>query len=226
VQYRWRNLGYGSFDEFLAALVSRKRRAIKKERRCATHNGVRLRVLRGDDIKPTHWDTLFDFYLATTDRKWSRAYLTRAFFHRIGASMGERIALVVALKDDQLVAGALNLVGEDALFGRYWGCRPDQRRQKLHFETCYYQAIELAIELGLSRVEAGAQGEHKIQRGYLPEPTYSAHWIADPLFRDTIASFLMRERTAVAREIAMLTEHSPFRTDRSTAPDYMGASMR
>ncbi len=212
-QYHWHNRGYGSFDDFLAALSSRKRKAIRKERRQVAEAGIRLRCLTGADLEERHWDAFYRFYRNTTDRKWGRsAYLTRDFFSRLGATMADKVVLVIAEADGRIVAGALNLRGRNALFGRNWGC--SERYPFLHFEACYYQAIEYAIEHGLQRVEAGAQGEHKIQRGYLPVPTYSAHWIADPGFRRAVAAFLEQERSAVADDIATLTEElSPFRRD-------------
>jgi hypothetical protein len=215
IQYHWHNRGYGCFDDFLATLMSRKRKAIKKERREAASSGVRLRVLRGDDIKAQHWDAFYEFYVSTIDRKWGSPYLEREFFHLIGESMADRIALVVGERDGELVAGALNLVGTHALYGRYWGCAG--RYRFLHFEACYHQAIELAIELGLERVEAGAQGQHKIQRGYVPERTYSAHYIVHPEFREAIREFLQHERGAIAFELAALGEQSPYQADRAKA---------
>ncbi len=213
LQYHWHNQGYQCFDDFLQALLGRKRKAIRQERRRAAASGCALRVLRGDDIKPAHWDAFHRFYLSTIDRKWASAYLTRAFFHLIGETMADNIVLMMAFDGDEPVAGALNLLGEDALYGRYWGSDGDH--PDLHFEACYYRAIELAIELGLSRVEAGAQGQHKIQRGYLPATTYSAHWLAHPEFRHAIGDFLEREREAVALERRELMAHSPFAADRA-----------
>ena len=172
-------------------------------------SGVTIRTLCGADIKAEHWDAFYRFYLTTADRKWGSPYLTRAFFHRLGESLAERVALVLAEDGGRLVAGALNLIGGDALYGRNWGCLGHYKF--LHFEACYYRAIDFAIEHGLSRVEAGAQGEHKIQRGYLPVETYSAHWIADPAFRDAVARFLDQERHQVQAEIQILGDYSPFR---------------
>ena len=210
-QYHWHNRGYGSFDEFLGALNSRKRKAIRKERREVVDAGVQLRALSGEELENQHWDAFYRFYRNTTDRKWGRsAYLTRDFFSRLGQSMADKVVLVIAEAEGKIVAGALNLRGRDALFGRNWGC--SERYPFLHFEACYYQAIEYAIQHGLSRVEAGAQGEHKIKRGYLPVPTYSAHWIADRGFRAAVANFLEQERRAELAEIDQLTaELSPFR---------------
>ena len=212
MQYVWRNEGYGSFDDFLAALSSSRRKTIRRERREA-QAGLDIRVLTGGDIEDAHWDAFFACYMDTGSRKWGRPYLTRDFFSRIGATMADRIALVMAFRDGRPVAGALNLIGRDALYGRQWGALEDV--PFLHFELCYYQAIDFAIARGLSRVEAGAQGEHKIARGYLPSPVYSAHHIADPALRGPGADYLARERPAVEMEIAALAaELSPFRRDR------------
>ena len=212
MQYVWRNEGYGSFDDFLAALSSSRRKTIRRERREA-QAGLDIRVLTGGDIEDAHWDAFFACYMDTGSRKWGRPYLTRDFFSRIGATIADRIALVMAFRDGRPVAGALNLIGRDALYGRQWGALEDV--PFLHFELCYYQAIDFAIARGLSRVEAGAQGEHKIARGYLPSPVYSAHHIADPALRGPVADYLARERPAVEMEIAALAaELSPFRRDR------------
>jgi len=211
MQYHWQNRNYRDFDDFLAGLVSRKRKAIKKERRQIAEQGIRISVLSGDDLKEDHWRAFYRFYLSTADKKWGHPYLNQEFFLKLGASMAERVALVVAEKDGHIVAGALNLIGADALYGRNWGCEEDFRF--LHFEACYYQAIDFAIRRGLHRVEAGAQGEHKIQRGYLPCETYSAHWIADPGFRDAVEDFVSRERQLNDHQIRALAEHSPFRAE-------------
>ena len=210
-QYHWENQGYADFDGFLEALNSRKRKAIRKERREVGESGIVLRALSGSEIEDRHWDAFYRFYRNTTDRKWGRsAYLTRDFFTRLSATMADKVVLVVAERDGRTVAGALNLRGRDALFGRNWGC--SEQHPFLHFEACYYQAIEYAIRHGLRRVEAGAQGQHKIQRGYLPVATYSAHWIADRGFRAAVANFLERERAAEASEIEELTQAlSPFK---------------
>lgn len=210
LQYHWLNEDYGSFDDFLAALASRKRKDIRKERQRARDGGITLRVLTGADLRPQHWDAFFAFYMNTSDRKWGSPYLTRAFFDRIGATMADRIALVMAERDGVPVAGALNLIGRDTLYGRNWGCDGDEHRF-LHFEACYYAAIDFAIEHKLARVEAGAQGEHKIQRGYRPVRTYSAHWIVHEGLRAAVAHFLDRERPAVDAEIAALADALPFR---------------
>lgn len=210
IQYVWRNRGYADFDAFLAALSSNRRKTIRRERREA-QAGLDIRVLTGDAIEPAHWDAFFAFYQDTGERKWGRPYLTRDFFARVGSDMADRIALVMAFRDGQPVAGALNFIGRDALYGRQWGAVEEV--PFLHFELCYYQAIQFAIERGLSRVEAGAQGEHKIARGYLPTAVRSAHWIADPGLREAVAAFLARERPAVEQEVEAMTEAlSPYRT--------------
>ncbi|HYD99777.1 MAG TPA: GNAT family N-acetyltransferase, partial [Alphaproteobacteria bacterium] len=176
-QYHWHNRGYASFDDFLGAFASRKRKAVRRERQQAQASGIRLHTLTGADLKPEHWDAFYRFYIDTGSRKWGSPYLNRAFFHRLGEAMAEQVVLVMAEQDGAWVAGALNLRGTDTLYGRNWGTLVDV--PFLHFEACYYQAIDFAIAHGLKRVEAGAQGEHKIQRGYLPVPTYSAHWLKD-----------------------------------------------
>ncbi len=211
-QYHWHNRGYGSFDEFLNALASRKRKAIRRERAEVAAQGLTIRTLTGAEIGERHWAAFHRFYQDTTERKWAHAYLTRDFFHGLGDRLGERIVLVVAeTTTGNVVAGALNLAGDDALYGSYWGCDADYRF--LHFEACYYRAIEYAIDRRLARVEAGAQGEHKIQRGYLPTATHSAHWIADEGFRQAVARFLAAERPAVEADIAALATQSPYRRD-------------
>ena len=209
MQYVWRNDGYATFDDFLAALSSSRRKTIRRERREA-QAGLDIRVLTGSDVREAHWDAFFDFYIDTGSRKWGRPYLNRRFFGLIGERMSDRIALVMAFRDGTPIAGALNLIGRDALYGRKWGTLED--RPFLHFELCYYQAIEFAISRGLSRVEAGAQGEHKIARGYLPSPVYSAHLIVDPGLSQAVAQYLDGERPAVEAEIAAMTEQlSPYR---------------
>ncbi len=211
-QFHWRNNGYRRFDDFLDALNSRKRKQIRRERRDALAGGVEIETLTGSAIKGVHWDAFYRFYRSTSDRKWGEAYLTRAFFELLGERMAERVALVMARKGGRYVAGALNLIGRDTLYGRNWGCLGDF--PFLHFEACYYRAIDFAIERGLARVEAGAQGQHKIQRGYLPVATYSAHWIRDPGFARAVEDFLARERRALAREMEMLEESlSPFKCE-------------
>lgn len=207
-QFHWANGGYSSFDDFMATLASRKRRAIRKER-AAAQSAVDIQILRGDQILPEHWDMFWVFYQDTGARKWGRPYLTRAFFDLISGSMSDSIVLFLAYRGGQPVAGALNLLGPDCLYGRYWGCVEDV--PFLHFELCYYQAIDFAIAHGLARVEAGAQGEHKLARGYLPVTTWSAHFIADPGLRSAIEDFLQRERRAVEREQEFLGELGPFK---------------
>jgi len=208
-QFHWTNDGYRDFDDYLAALNSRKRKAVRKERREAIAPGLEIDVLTGSDLKPRHWDAFYEFYLATSDRKWGSAYLNRRFFALIGERMPEKIVLVMARHGTKYVAGAFNLLGTDTIYGRNWGSYGDYKF--LHFECCYYQAIEFAISHGLKRVEAGAQGPHKLQRGYLPVPTYSAHWVPDPAFRRALAQFLAREREMVTNKIDRLAEFSPFR---------------
>ncbi|MFC4293344.1 GNAT family N-acetyltransferase [Sphingorhabdus arenilitoris] len=207
-QFHWQNRGYGCFDDFLSALASRKRKAVRKERRGA-QDAVRIERLSGDQIRREHWDAFWLFYQDTGMRKWGQPYLTRAFFDLIGQMMADKLLLILAYRDDRPVAGALNMIGPDCLYGRYWGCSEDI--EFLHFELCYYQAIEFAIEQGLSRVEAGAQGEHKLARGYEPVPTYSAHYIPNEGFRSAIADFLRREEQAMVREMAFLGEMMPFK---------------
>jgi hypothetical protein len=207
-QFHWENTGYGDFEDFLAALASRKRKTIRRERREAGAE-VECVTLRGPEIGRAEWDAFYGFYTATVDRKWGAAYLTRRFFTLLGERLGEAVVLMLARREGEWVAGALNLLGPDALYGRNWGCSRDV--PFLHFELCYYRAIEFAIAEGLARVEAGAQGEHKIARGYLPRPTFSAHWIAHAGLRRAVAGFLGEERAQVAAEREALMELSPFR---------------
>lgn len=209
LQFHWENTGYASFEDFLAALSSRKRKVLRRERRDANAAGLTFRSLSGSDITERHWDDFYRFYTSTVDRKWGSAYLTRRFFSLLGERLGERVVLMVAECDGKLVAGALNLAGRDTLYGRNWGCRGEW--PFLHFELCYYRAIDWAIAHGLKRVEAGAQGRHKIQRGYLPTPTYSAHWIVHPGLRRAVAAFLDSERPDIRSEMAALAALSPFR---------------
>jgi predicted N-acyltransferase len=215
-QFHWTNGGYRDFDDFLAALSSRKRKAIRKERREALAPGLEIDVLTGPDLKPRHWDAFYQFYLATSDRKWGSAYLTRRFFALIGERMPDKLVLIMARRGAKYIAGAFNLLGNDTIYGRNWGSYGDYKF--LHFECCYYQAIEFAITRGLQRVEAGAQGPHKIQRGYLPVPTYSAHWIPDPGFRRAVAQFLARERQMIEHKMEGLAEFSPFRREDPSCP--------
>ncbi|MFD0987134.1 GNAT family N-acetyltransferase [Methyloligella solikamskensis] len=212
-QFHWRNEGYESFDDFLGALSSRKRKAIRKERRQAVENGIEIEWVTGADLTEAHWDAFYEFYQDTGARKWGRPYLNRSFFSMIGETMADDLLLVLANRDGRYVAGALNVIGADALFGRYWGCT--EHHPYLHFEICYYQAIDFAIAQGLKTVEAGAQGEHKLARGYLPTETYSVHYCRDAGLAQAIAGFLKREREAIAHEIAFLSEESPYKKDGS-----------
>jgi predicted N-acyltransferase len=210
-QYHWFNRGYGDFDDFLAALSSGRRKTIRRERRDALAQ-VEVTALTGADLKEEHWDAFFGFYMDTGARKWGRPYLNRTFFSMISERMADKILLLLARRNGRWIAGALNLLGADCLYGRHWGCVEDV--PFLHFELCYYQAIEHAIRLGLQRVEAGAQGPHKIARGYLPTPVYSAHYIADPALRGPVARYLEQEREAVRQEMDWLAEeYSPFKDE-------------
>jgi len=209
-QFHWTNQGYRDFDDYLAALTSRKRKAVKKERREAlAGGGIEVEVLTGSDLTEPVWNAFYRLYLGTTNRKWGDAYLTRRFFSLIGERMPDKIVLVMARHGAEYIAGAFNILGRDTIYGRNWGAHREYRF--LHFECCYYSAIEFAIGRGLKRVEAGAQGPHKLQRGYLPVPIYSAHWIPDPGFRRAVAAFLVREREMVEQKIEHLAEYSPFR---------------
>jgi len=210
-QFHWQNAGYDSFDAFLAALASRKRKTIRREREDALANGITVHWLTGSDLTESVWDAFFEFYMETGSRKWGRPYLTRQFYSLAGATMGDRILLVMAKRNGRFIAGAINFVGSDTLFGRHWGAI--EHHPFLHFELCYYQAIQYAIEHKLARVEAGAQGEHKISRGYLPITTYSAHYILDPALRRAIEDFLARERAYVAAAGEELAEAAPFRKE-------------
>ncbi|MEH3107576.1 MAG: GNAT family N-acetyltransferase [Sphingomonas fennica] len=211
-QFHWTNHGYATFDDFLGALASRKRKGIRKERAAAVE-GLEIVHLTGRDLTEAHWDAFWHFYQDTGARKWGRPYLTRAFFSLLSERMADRVLLMLALRGGRPIAGALNLIGGDALYGRYWGAVEDV--PFLHFELCYYQAIDAAIARGLSRVEAGAQGEHKLARGYEPTITTSAHHIVDPGFRRAVAAALERERRAVDRTVEMLGEMTPFRKDQT-----------
>ena len=208
-QFHWQNRGYGSFGDFLSDLSSRKRKMIRTERETARASGLTIRALTGDAIEPAHWDAFWAFYQDTGSRKWGHPYLTRDAFRRFHDRMRNDILLVLAFDGARPVAGALNFIGRDTLFGRYWGCIEDH--PFLHFELCYYQAIDWAIAQGLQRVEAGAQGEHKLARGYLPVETHSLHWIAEPSFRKAVDRYLQAERRAVGEEIEVLTAYVPFR---------------
>lgn len=207
-QFHWSNRGYGSFDDFLADLSSAKRKNIRKERARAVE-GLDIVHLTGPDLTEAHWDIFWDFYQDTGARKWGTPYLTRSFFSLLGETMADRVLLMLALRQGQAVAGALNLIGADTLYGRYWGC--NEEVPNLHFELCYYQAIDVAIARGLARVEAGAQGGHKLARGYAPEPTFSAHYIPDAGFRRAVADFLTAERAGVQQDRLWLAGRTPFR---------------
>lgn len=208
-QFHWRNQGYRDFDDFLDALASRKRKAVRKERREALAAGIEIRHLSGADLTEGAWDDFFTFYMDTAGRKWGRPYLNRRFFSLLGERLGGRVVLMLAMRGGRAVAGALNILGSDAIYGRYWGAV--EHHPFLHFELCYYQAIDYAIRHGLSRVEAGAQGEHKLARGYEPVKTYSAHWLRDPNFQDAVARFLDAERRQVDAVIDYLGGATPFK---------------
>ena len=216
-QFHWENHGYASFDDFLSNLASRKRKMIRKERAVAQGHGLTIRALTGDQIELRHWEAMWAFYQDTGARKWGTPYLTRAFFDQIHHTMRDDVLLVLAFDGATPVAGALNFIGRDTLFGRYWGCNAEF--PCLHFELCYYQAMDWAIAHGLKRIEAGAQGEHKLARGYLPVPVHSLHWIADPAFRKAIARYLDQERRAVGQEIDVLTSYGPFRKGQNEERD-------
>ena len=208
-QFHWTNAGYTDFDDYLASLASRKRKSLRKERARAVENDIEIEWRTGVEIEPNHWDAFFNFYMDTGARKWGAPYLNRAFFDLLGERMGTRVLLILAKREGKYVAGALNLIGGDALYGRYWGCT--EHHPFLHFELCYYQAIDFAISTGLKRVEAGAQGDHKLARGYEPTPTYSAHWIANASFRKAVADYLDHERQQVACDIEALASFTPFK---------------
>ncbi|MGB7319699.1 MAG: GNAT family N-acetyltransferase [Planktotalea sp.] len=208
-QFHWINKGYDSFDAFLASLSSRKRKNIRKEREQANGFGGDIQVLSGDQIQPEHWDAFWAFYQDTGARKWGTPYLTRQFFDIVQDTMRDDVILILAKRDGRYVAGALNFVGRYALFGRYWGCVEDH--PCLHFELCYYRAIDIAIARGLLRVEAGAQGEHKLARGYLPVVTHSLHWVGDAGFADAIERYLIAEREAIEQDIEVLSDYGPFK---------------
>lgn len=208
-QFHWINQGYSSFDDFLGALASRKRKALKKERREAVAEGITIEQLTGSAITERHWDAFFTFYKDTGNRKWGNPYLNRRFFSMIGERMRDEILLVMCSRDGRMIAGALNVIGGDTLYGRYWGAL--ENHPFLHFETCYYQAIDFAIARNLARVEAGAQGEHKLARGYVPEMTYSLHYLAHAGLRRAVAAFLEQEREAVTEEAEYLSELAPFK---------------
>ena len=208
-QFHWVNDSYADFEAFLAALSSRKRKTIRKERRRGQDFGGEIKALTGDQIEPHHWDAIWTFYQDTGARKWGTPYLTREFFHILHEVMRDDVLLLMAERDGRPIAGAMNMIGRSALYGRYWGCI--EHHPCLHFELCYYQAIDFAITQQLQRVEAGAQGEHKLARGYLPLPTHSLHWIEDPSFARAIEDYLQAERAAVDQDIEILTDYGPFR---------------
>ena len=208
-QFHWCNEGYADFDAFLATLNSRKRKNIRKERAQAQGFGGTIQTFTGDELRPEHWDAFWQFYQDTGARKWGTPYLTREFFDIAQERLRGDIALVLAERDGRWIAGALNFIGADVLYGRYWGCT--EHHACLHFELCYYQAIDIAIAKGLRTVEAGAQGEHKLARGYLPTPTWSLHWMRDEGFANAVGEYLQAERDAVDHEIEVLTEYGPFK---------------
>jgi predicted N-acyltransferase len=210
-QFHFFNEGYSTYDDFLATLASRKRKAMKKERREALAHGISIDWLTGKDLTERVWDDFFAFYMDTGSRKWGRPYLSREFFSMIGERMADDILLVMAKRNGRYIAGAINFIGSDALYGRNWGCIEDH--PFLHFEVCYHQAIDFAIDRKLKVVEAGAQGEHKLARGYRPVTTHSAHYIAHPGLRNAVADYLRRERREVERMAGYLEEHTPFRKD-------------
>jgi predicted N-acyltransferase len=210
-QFHWENAGYSSFEDFLAALSARKRKTIRRERKEALQNGISIHWLTGSDLTEAVWDAFFDFYMDTGSRKWGRPYLTRAFYSLVGEKMRDRILLVMARRAGRWIAGAINFIGADTLYGRHWGAV--EQHPFLHFEVCYYQAIDFALSRGLARVEAGAQGEHKLARGYLPVTTYSAHYIMDTGLRRAVADYLTHERAYVAAAGTELASLAPFRKD-------------
>jgi predicted N-acyltransferase len=214
-QFHWLNDGYQSFDGFLEALASRKRKNLRKERAKALENGIEVEWLTGETLTEAHWDAFFHFYMDTGQRKWGTPYLTRRFFSMINDCMADDILLIMAKRDGQYIAGALNFIGGDTLFGRNWGCIEDH--PFLHFELCYYQAIDFAIARGLKRAEAGAQGTHKLARGYVPHRTYSAHYIAHEGLREAVGNYLESERQYVDNDIAVLSNHTPFRKGENQA---------
>lgn len=229
-QFHWHNGGYQCFDDFLGELASKKRKNLKRERRDALANDIEIEWVTGSDLTEGHWDAFYRFYLDTGARKWGSPYLSREFFSRVSQSMPEDILLILCRRAGKYVAGALNFIGGDTLYGRNWGCT--EHHPFLHFETCYYQAIDFAIDRGLKRVEAGAQGGHKVARGYLPQPTYSAHWIADERFRQAIDNYLEQERAHVSEDIGYVEERTPFRSDvdlqalRARVNDGSGSTLR
>ena len=208
-QFHWINESYAQFDDFLQSLHSRKRKLIKRERRDALASGISIERLTGAEIDEQHLDAFFSFYMDTGSRKWGNPYLTRSFFSHIRETMAEQILLILAKRDNRYIAGAINFIGQNTLYGRNWGCIEDH--PFLHFEVCYYQAIDFAIERGLKRIEAGAQGEHKLARGYRPVTTYSAHYFVDSNFRRAVEAYLAKERDYVALLHSELADHTPFK---------------
>lgn len=213
-QFHWHNRDYASFEEFLGQLTSKRRKDLRRERRDALADGIEVEWVTGSDLTEAHWDAFFTFYMDTGSRKWGRPYLTRQFFSEINRAFAEHTLLILCRRRGNYIAGALNFIGDDTLYGRNWGCT--EYHPFLHFETCYYQAIDFAISRGLRHVEAGAQGQHKIARGYEATPTYSAHWIADASFRDAVARFLKEETSYVRQDIRWVESHSPFK---ATGPE-------
>ena len=211
LQFHWHNRGYDDFADFLDRLTSRKRKSLRRERKAIADSGVRFQCLRGADISPRHWDAFYAFYLATIEKKWGGAHLTRAFFAEIGETMADSILLIMAERDGDIIAGAINFIGSDTLYGRNWGCVVDV--PFLHFETCYYQAIDYAIENGLGTVEAGAQGPHKVQRGYEPVSTFSAHYLYNASFSDAVRRFCEDEARLIAHDASKLMEMTPYRKE-------------
>lgn len=208
-QFHFANPGYGSFEDFLQTLASRKRKALRKEREQALCDGITIEHVTGADLTEAHWDAFYEFYIDTSDRKWGNPYLNRSFFSLLGERMPESCLLIMAKRDGRYIAGALNLIGGDCLYGRYWGAR--EHHPFLHFEVCYYQAIDFAIAHGLARVEAGAQGQHKLARGYVPETTYSAHWFADPGLSSAVERYLRTERLEIERANKILADYAPYK---------------
>ncbi|KZL06723.1 hypothetical protein PsAD2_04236 [Pseudovibrio axinellae] len=208
-QFHWENNGYSDFENFLNALSSRKRKSIRKERKTALEHSIEIEWITGSEITESHWDAFYEFYIDTSSRKWGSPYLNREFFSLLGERLSEHTLLIMAEREGRYIAGALNMIGNNTLYGRNWGCI--EHHDCLHFEICYYQAIEFALAKGLKRVEAGAQGNHKLARGYMPSLTYSAHWIANPSLRHAVAQYLDRERDVVLQEQKILAEHGPFR---------------
>ncbi len=211
LQFHWHNQGYATFDDFLSTFASRKRKSVRKERAEALSPEITIDHITGHNITEAHWDAFYEFYIDTGNRKWGQPYLNRAFFSHLGAAMPERCLLVMAMRAGRYIAGALNMIGGDCLYGRYWGAI--EQHASLHFEVCYYQAIDYAITHKLARVEAGAQGEHKLARGYLPVETYSAHWIADPGLKRAVERYLKQERAMIAENTTELTDMGPYRRE-------------